>query len=154
MAFVVADRVKETTTTAGTGTVTLAGAVAGFQAFSAVGNGNSTYYTIVDNTNNTWEVGIGTYTLSGTTLSRDTVLSSSSGGSLVSFAAGEKDVFLTYPAGRSYYGTGNQSIALNNTNITENTTVPATSNGLSVGPITIANSITLTVANNQKWIVL
>jgi len=101
MALVIADRVKETTTTGGTGTVTLAGAVAGFQSFAAVGNGNTTYYTITDATNGTWEVGIGTYTASGTTLSRDTVLSSSSSGSLVSFAAISKDVFVTYPADRS-----------------------------------------------------
>jgi len=154
MAFVVADRVKETTTTGGTGTVTLAGAVAGFQSFSYIGNGNSTYYTIVDSTNNTWEVGIGTYTSSGTTLSRDTVLSSSNGGSLVSFAAIEKDVFVTYPAGRSAYSIGDQSIAINNVTISSTTAIPSDNNGLSVGPITIANSVTMTVPNNQKWIVL
>ena len=101
MALVLADRVKETTTTAGTGTVTLAGAVSGFQSFSAVGNGNTTYYTIADQTGTNWEVGIGTYTSSGTTLSRDTVLASSNSGSLVSFGAGTKDVFVTYPASRS-----------------------------------------------------
>ena len=154
MAFVVADRVKETTTTGGTGTVTLAGAVAGFQSFSAIGNANSTYYTITDGTNNTWEVGIGTYTSSGTTLSRDTVLASSSGGSLVNFAAVEKDVFVTYPAGRSYYGTGNQSIALNNTTITENTTIPTSNNGLSVGAITIQSGVSATVSTGQKWVIL
>jgi len=96
MAFVVADRVQETTTTTGTGTVTLAGAVTGFQSFAAVENGNTTYYTITDGTN--WEVGIGTYTSSGTTLSRDTVLSSSNSGSLVNFSAGTKNVFVTLPA--------------------------------------------------------
>lgn len=101
MALVVADRVKETTTTTGTGTVTLAGAASGFQSFAAVGNGNTTYYTIADQTGTNWEVGIGTYTSSGTTLSRDTVLASSNSGSLVSFGAGTKDVFVTYPASRS-----------------------------------------------------
>jgi len=75
MALVFADRVQETTTTAGTGTVTLAGAVAGFQSFSAIGNGNTTYYTIVNGNN--WETGVGTYTSAGTTLSRDTVFASS-----------------------------------------------------------------------------
>ena len=103
MALVLLDRVRESTTTTGTGTITLTGAVAGFQSFSAIGNGNQTYYTITDSTAGTWEVGIGTYTSSGTTLSRTTVLSSSSGGSLVSFGAGTKDVFVTYPAGRSVY---------------------------------------------------
>jgi len=96
MALVLADRVQETTTTTGTGTVTLAGAVSGFQSFSAVGNANSTYYTITGGTD--WEVGIGTYTSSGTTLSRTTVLSSSNSGSLVSFSAGSKNVFVTYPS--------------------------------------------------------
>jgi len=103
MALVLKDRVKETSTTAGTGTITLAGAVAGFQSFSAVGNGNSTYYAIVDPVAGAWEVGIGTYTSSGTTLSRTTVLSSSNSGSLVSFAANSKDVFVTYPSERAVW---------------------------------------------------
>ena len=103
MAFVVADRVKETTTTTGTGTVTLLGASTGFQSFSVIGNGNTTYYTIAGQTGNEWEVGIGTYTSSGTTLARTTVLSSSTGGSAINFSAGTKDVFVTYPAGFSAY---------------------------------------------------
>lgn len=98
MALVLKDRVKETSTTAGTGALTLAGAASGYQSFSVIGDGNTTYYTIVDSTANTWEVGIGTYTASGTTLSRDTILESSSGGSAVSFASNSKDVFVTYPA--------------------------------------------------------
>ena len=101
MAFVLADRVKETTTTTGTGAVTLAGASSGFQSFAAIGNGNTTYYTIAANVGTEWEVGIGTYTSSGTTLSRDTVLASSNSGSLVNFSAGTKDVFVTYPASKS-----------------------------------------------------
>lgn len=101
MAFVLADRVKETTTTTGTGTITLAGAVSGFQSFSAIGNGNQTFYTISEQSGTAWEVGIGTYTSSGTTLSRDTILASSNSGSAVNFGAGTKDVFVTYPAGRA-----------------------------------------------------
>lgn len=101
MAFIVKDRVKETSSTTGTGTITLAGASAGFQPFSVIGNGNSTYYTIVGGAE--WEVGIGTYTASGTTLSRDTVLSSSNSGSLVNFSAGTKDVFVTYPAEKAAF---------------------------------------------------
>lgn len=101
MPLVVADRVKETTTTAGTGTITLAGASSGYQSFAAIGNGNTTYYTIAGQTGSQWEVGIGTYTSSGTTLSRDTVLASSSSGNKVDFSAGTKDVFVTYPAGKS-----------------------------------------------------
>jgi len=99
MALVLADRVLETTTTAGSGTITLAGAEPGYQSFSAVGNGNQTYYTITADT--AWEVGIGTYTASGTTLSRDTVLSSSASGAKVTFPAGVKKVFVTYPSEKS-----------------------------------------------------
>lgn len=98
MAIQMADRVKETTTTTGTGTVSLGGASTGFQAFStAFLTGEVVYYTITDGTN--WEVGYGTLT-SGTpwTLSRSTVLSSSNAGALVSFGAGSKDVFNTFPA--------------------------------------------------------
>lgn len=101
MAFVIADRVRETTTTTGTGTVTLLGAALGYQSFSVVGNGNSTFYAIVGQGTTEWEVGIGTYTASGTTLSRDAVYSSSNSGSLVSFSAGIKDVFVTQPAEKS-----------------------------------------------------
>jgi hypothetical protein len=103
MALVVKDRVQETTGTTGTGTITLAGAVLGYQTFATVGDGNTTYYTIVDLTAGDWEVGIGTYTASGTTLSRTTVLSSSNAGSLVPFGIGTKNVFVTYPSSRSVY---------------------------------------------------
>jgi hypothetical protein len=101
MAFVIADRVKERTTTTGTGTVTLTGAATGFQSFSAIGNANTTYYAIVSQTGTEWEVGLGTYTSSGTTLDRTTVIASSNGGSAVNFSAGTKDVFVTYPSGRA-----------------------------------------------------
>jgi len=98
MALVLKDRVKETTTVVGTGTATLLGAATGYQSFAAIGNGNTCYYTIAAQTTNEWEVGIGTYTSSGTTLSRDTVLASSNSGNLVVFSAGTKDVFVDYPA--------------------------------------------------------
>jgi len=101
MALVVKDRVQETSTTTGTGTFTLAGAVSGFQSFSVIGNANTTYYAIVGGAE--FEVGLGTYTSSGTTLSRDTVLESSNAGSLVNFSAGTKNVFVTYPAEKSLY---------------------------------------------------
>jgi hypothetical protein len=103
MALIVKDRVQQTTTTVGTGTVTLGATVLGYQSFAAIGNGNTTYYAIVDPLLHDWEVGIGTYTASGTTLSRDTVLSSSTGGTLVSFQTGTKNVFCTYPSERSVY---------------------------------------------------
>ena len=101
MALVVKDRVQETSTTTGTGTITLAGAVSGFQSFSVIGNANTTYYAIVGGAE--WEVGIGTYTALGTVLSRDTILASSNGGSAVNFSAGTKNVFVTYPADKSIY---------------------------------------------------
>jgi hypothetical protein len=101
MALVVKDRVKETTITVGTSTLVLTGAASGFQSFAAIGDGNTTYYTIDGGTE--WEVGIGTYTLLGTTLSRDTILESSNGGSAVNFSAGTKNVFVTYPAEKAVY---------------------------------------------------
>lgn len=99
MALVLKDRVKETTTTTGTGAVVLGGASTGYQSFSVIGDGNTTYYTITDGTS--WEVGIGTYTAATTSLSRDTVLESSNNNNLVNFLAGVKDVFVTYPAGKA-----------------------------------------------------
>ena len=98
MALVIKDRVQETSTTTGTGSLTLLGAVTGFQTFSsAIGNTNTTYYTITDGTN--WEVGIGT--VSAGALSRDTILSSSNSGTAVTFPAGTKNVFCTYPSSRA-----------------------------------------------------
>ena len=158
MALVVKDRVKETTTTTGTGTITLAGAVTGFQAFSVIGDGNSTYYTITDGTD--FEVGIGTYTLSGTTLSRTTILESSNSGSAVNFGAGSKDVFVTYPAERSVYADGSGvtsdtgAVYVNQAVISQDTTIASGTNGLSVGPITVADGVDLTLASGQRHIII
>ena len=100
MALVLADRVQENTTTTGTGTLTLDGAVFGFQTFAVVGNGNTCYYTIVDG--GAWEVGIGTYSTTGPSLARTTVLSNSNGNTTpITLVAGTKNVFLTYPAEKS-----------------------------------------------------
>jgi hypothetical protein len=125
MALVLADRVKETSTTAGQGTITLAGAVTGFQSFSVIGDGNTTYYTIAGQGTSEWEVGIGTYTASGTTLSRDTVLASSAGApTKTNFGVGTKDVFVTYPAGKSVYEDANNDVALPaNLSVDGNTTL-------------------------------
>jgi hypothetical protein len=107
MALVIADRVRETTTSIGITAITLAGAATGCQTFSsAIGNSNTTFYTIADQGGPNWEVGIGTYTTSGNTLSRDTVLASSNAGALVVFLTGTKDVFVTYPAERTVYSSG------------------------------------------------
>jgi hypothetical protein len=119
MPLVLRDRVKVSTATTGTGTLTLGAAAVGFQDFSVVGNGNTTYYTITDAGAGTWEVGIGTYTASGTTLSRDVVLSSSNSNNLVNFGAGQKDVFVTYPAERAV-DTELEQVLINKT-VTDNT---------------------------------
>ena len=154
MAFVVKDRVKETTTTTGTGTVTLAGAATGFQSFAAIGDTNSTYYAIVAQTGTEWEVGIGTYTSSGTTLSRTTVLSSSNSGSLVNFSAGTKDVFVSHPAELAAFANGNGVVVENYTTLTGTYTMTTGKNGLSVGPITISSGSSFTVGSGQRWVVL
>lgn len=96
MALVLADRVKETTTTTGTGALALGGAVTDFQSFAIIGNGNTTYYTVAGGTD--WEVGIGTYSTTGPSISRDTILASSNNGSVVNLASGGKYVFCTLPA--------------------------------------------------------
>lgn len=130
MALVLADRVQDLTTTTGTGSVTLAGTPpAGYQSFgAAIGNGNTTYYVI--NGGSQWEVGIGTYISASTALSRDTVLSSSSSGSLVDFSAGTKTVFVTYPAEKSV----NEDAAGNvNIDITGNATTATRATNLASG---------------------
>ena len=143
MAFVIKDRVKETTTTTGTGTVTLAGAVSGFEAFSAIGNTNTTYYAIVHQSADEWEIGIGTYTASGTTLSRDTVLSSSNSDSAVSFTSGTKDVFCTYPAEKAVYTSASPSFV--DTTLTGNFvgTSATFSDHVSVSSFTVTGNTTI-----------
>jgi hypothetical protein len=115
MAFVIADRVKETTTTTGTGTITLAGAVTNFETFTAnLSNSDTTYYAIVDNTNNAFEVGLGTFTASGTTLARS-VIASSNSNNLVDFGAGTKEVFITIPASKMVVEDGSNNVSIGGT---------------------------------------
>ena len=99
MAFILSDRVKETTSTTGTGTYTLGGASTGFESFASIGNSNTTYYCCTDGTD--FEVGIGTYTASGTTLARTTILQSSNSDNAVNWSAGTREIFCTLPAEKS-----------------------------------------------------
>ena len=142
MALALADRVQETTTTTGTGTITLAGATAGYQAFSSIGNGNTTYYTVVSGFD--WEVGIGTYTLSGNTLSRDTVLASSNAGNKISLTS-LSNVFVTYPAERAITeGYGTLPVANGGTGATVASTARSNLSAAASGANTDITSIALT----------
>lgn len=146
MALVIADRVRETTTTTGTGSVTLAGPYSGFQAFSVIGNGNTTYYAISDPNTGAWEVGIGTYTSAGNTLSRDTVLASTNSNSLVNFAGGSKDVICTQPAERNVYVVGSSVVAANSATVPNsllaNSAVTINGNSVSLGGSTTVTANT------------
>ena len=152
MALVLKDRVKETTTTTGTGTLTLAGAATGFQSFSAIGDGNTTYYCIVDSSASAWEVGIGTYTSSGTTLSRTTILESSNSGSKVNFASGTKDVFCTYPAERSVVGS--MGYIENSATVSVDSAINDGNNAISGGPVTINSGVVVTIPSGSTWTVV
>ena len=135
MALVLQDRVKENSLSSGTGSVVLAGAYTGFRTFaSCIPNGSTTYYCIhnlAPGFQDEWEVGLGTYTLGSTTLSRDTVLSSSAGGSKVNFTSGSGglEVFITYPAEKAIYEEANGETLINGGPITvvgsNVTTLPA-----------------------------
>ncbi len=104
MALVIDDRVKETSTTTGTGTYTLAGAVTGFQSFATIGDTNTTWYSATNGTD--WETGIGTYTSAGTTLARTTILASSNADAAVNWGAGTKTIVCTLPASKTFVGAG------------------------------------------------
>ncbi len=109
MALVIKDRVKETTTTTGTGTYTLAGAVSGFETFTAnLSNSDTTYYVCTDNTD--FEVGLGTFTSSGTTLARTTILASSNSNNAVDWSSGTRTIFMTYPADKAVFKDASNNI--------------------------------------------
>ena len=238
MALVLADRVQETCSAPGTGAVTLLGAVTGYQTFSAgVGNANTCYYCIADQSGANWEVGLGTYSTSGNSLARTTPLSGSAA-TPVNFSSGTQNVFVTYPAeiavgrfgvtvtgtfaqtapadgvvldytsgtarvsafasdgvalynggvgsnvlfqvnasgavgvgsGTSSYGTSGQvltsagsgaaptwtngPILVNSTTVSSNQTIASGTNGFSVGPMTIASGVSVTIASGQRWVVI
>jgi hypothetical protein len=142
MAFVLADRVKESTTSPGTGTATLNGAATGYQSFSAgIGANNTTYYTIADQSGSNWEVGYGTVGSGGTTLARTTVLASSNSGSLVNFSSGTQDVWCDYPAKKAVYQDTNSNVSVNC--LFEGFTSQAQS----------GTTIVLTASSVQNWVI-
>lgn len=163
MALVLADRVQQTGTANTTVSFSLTGSVIGFQSFTVIGNGNTTYYSATDATGN-WEVGIGTYATGGT-LTRTTILASSNSGSAVTFS-GTVNVFVTYPSERSVNLDQSTSTAnapqfnatnglhLNNNTISTAYTIPSGSNAISSGPITIASGISVTISSGSRWVVV
>lgn len=165
MALVVNDRVKESTAVVGTGTATLLGAALGFQSFAVIGNGNTTYYCIADQGGANWEVGLGTYTLSGTTLARTTVLASSNAGALVSFTSGTKDVFVTYPSEQSVHQdqtltayvpqvAASNGMIVNNATVSTSYTIPTGYNATATGPMTVASGAVVTIPSGSRWMIL
>lgn len=154
MALVVYNRVQETTTTSGTGSITLLGAVSGFQSFAVVGNGNTTYYTITDGAQ--WEVGIGTYSTSGPTLARTTVLSSSAGGTTkITLSGGLAQVFVAYPSEKSVNldSSGNVTpLGTIASGTWQGTTVGVSYGGTGVTASSGANSVVLRDANQNTSI--
>ena len=145
MAFVLNDRVKETTTTTGTGTINLAGAADTFETFVAgIGTTNTCFYCISHQTANEFEVGIGTVTdASPDTLSRDTIISSSNSDSAVNLSAGTKDVFCTYPASRapSASMTATTYVTTHSSTLSDDQTIDS---GVLAGPVTVTGTQTIT----------
>ena len=168
MALALNDRVQQTGTANTTVSFTLSGSVTGFQSFAVVGNGNTTYYAATDASGN-WEVGIGTYSTTGPTLTRTTILASSNSGSAVTFS-GTVNVFVTYPAEKSVNqdASGNvtnagnitgtnliasNGIIVNSTTIGARYTRATGNNAHSIGPVTIATGQSVTVSSGQRWLV-
>lgn len=150
MALVVFDRVQETTATTGTGTITLGGAVTGYQSFAVVGDGNTTFYCITNGAQ--WEVGIGTYTSSGTTLARNTVLSNSNGDTSPITLVGASNVFVTYPAEKSVNlnASGNvTALGTITSGVWNGTTIPVAYGGTGVTSSSGADSVVLRDANQN-----
>ena len=145
MALVINDRVKETSTTTGTGTIDLAGAETGYEGFVAgIGTGNTTYYAIELNSAGQWEVGIGTVTdATPDTLSRDTIITSSNSDSAVNFSAGTKNVFCTLPAKRtvSPVMTATGFVVTHASTLNEDQTLDS---GVLAGPVTVTGTQTIT----------
>jgi hypothetical protein len=162
MALVVYDRIQQTGTANTTVSFTLSATSTGYQSFAAVGNGNTTYYSANDGTN--WEVGIGTYSTTGPTLTRTTILSSSNSGSAVTFT-GTVTVFCDYPAGKAVYQDANgtasapqvyasNGLIMNDSTVNTTFSIATGDNALSVGPMTVAAGQSVTVPSGSRWVIL
>ncbi len=130
MALIIKDRVKETTTTTGTGNIALGGAVSNFVTFSSVlSDSDTTYYAIVDSNNSDFEVGLGTYVSSGNTIARTTVLASSNSGSAVDLSAGSKVIFCAFPADKAVVEDANGVVSIENLQFDTNAIKSTNTNG-------------------------
>lgn len=164
MAHITADRVRDTSTSTGTGNVTVSGSSpTGFRTLSAVLSvGDTFYYAIQGQSSSEWEVGLGTYS-SANVFARTTILSSSNAGSVVTFSAGTKDVFLTLAASKTIQrdasgnvydasGAGSDNIFfLNGLTVNTNYTIPTNYNAGTFGPVTVASGVTVTVPSGSVW---
>lgn len=167
MAHITADRVRDTSTSTSTGSFTVSGtAPTGFRTLSAVLSvGDTFYYAIQGQSSSEWEVGLGTYS-SANVFARTTVLSSSNSGSLVTFSAGTKDVFLTLAASKTIQrdasggvydasGGGSDNIFfLNGITVTTNYTLPTNYNAGTFGPVTVNSGVTVTIPSGSVWTVV
>jgi len=162
MALVVYDRIQQTGTANTTVSFTLSATSIGYQSFAAIGNGNTTYYSANDGTN--WETGLGTYSTTGPTLTRTTVLASSNSGNAVTFS-GTVTVFCDYLAGRSVYQDttltatspqlqASNGLLLNSKTVSTSFSIPSADNAISAGPMTIASGVSVTVPSGSRWVVL
>jgi hypothetical protein len=162
MALVVYDRVQQTGTANTTVSFTLSATTTGYQSFAVVGNGNTTYYSANDGTN--WEVGIGTYSTTGPTLTRTTILASSNSNTAVTFS-GTVTVFCDYLAGKSVFQDANgtasapqlyasNGLVMNDQTVNNTFSILSGDNALSVGPMTIASGKSVTVPAGSRWVVL
>jgi hypothetical protein len=163
MALVLADRVQQTGTANTTVSFTLSGSVTGFQSFTVIGNTNTTYYSATDASGN-YEVGLGTYSTTGPTLTRTTIYASSNSGLAVTFV-GTVNVFVTYPSGRSVnqdtlntayapqIGASN-GLLINNQTVAASYSIPSGYSATSAGPITLGSGVSVTVPSGGRWVVI
>jgi len=155
MSLVVADRIQQTGTANTTVSFTLSATTTAYQSFAVVGNGNTTYYAATDGTN--WEVGLGTYSTTGPTLTRTTILSSSNSNTAVTFS-GSVTVWCDYPAGKAVFLDSSNIVTqglyeMANT-ISSNYTIGTGNNAISAGPITINTGVTVTVPTGSTWVIV